>query len=205
MSPWTNLNGIWVQITRMQTFSFLRKCYWKCLLQNNFLLRPQCVNPCVLTHCGLLKPILQHRCWSTLAQAHVMACCMMASSHYLSLFTTHQWVLFAFTWEQFQWECCPICYYSVNKFENEAFDNTAISPSGHCVKPYIALNIWHTAYSTGVRQGDGLCLVLCSKCHYPYYHNYQPWTVHCIMMFTTCVDNTHCIEWVIIPVWGHFY
>ena len=55
-----------------------------------------------LTHCGLgsSDAIWWHRSGSILAQ--VMACCLMAPSHYLNqYFTNHQWGLAPFTWGQF--------------------------------------------------------------------------------------------------------
>ena len=55
----------------------------------------------------LSDDIWHWRSWSTLVKLHVMACCLMVSSHYLNQYwlITSEILEMVFTWLQFHWKC----------------------------------------------------------------------------------------------------
>ena len=86
----TRLNGIWVKISNFFSKNMhLNMSSAKC--------QPFYSSLKVLTQCGLMMP---NKNWSTLAQ--VMACCLMAASHYPEpMLTCDVRCSLAYTWERF--------------------------------------------------------------------------------------------------------
>ena len=119
--------------------------------------RPFCLGLNVLAHCGPVMPYWWHRSGSTLAR--VMACCLMAPSHYLN----QCWVIIS----EALWHSSAGNFtgntqviYPWNEFENYQFKITATPHRGQWVNSlWLSDTIWRHKSGSKLAQVMACCLM----------------------------------------------